>query len=98
MPAQSRSSSASSHRAAADRPAVAAGVVAAMVWVIRLYRIVLRPLAPPSCRFAPSCSAYAVGAIERHGPFRGAWLAIARIARCHPWHPGGHDPVPYRKA
>ena len=61
---------------------------------IRLYRALLSPLLGPRCRFAPSCSAYAVEAIERHGIARGLWLALRRVARCHPWHQGGYDPVP----
>ena len=61
---------------------------------IRLYRMLLSPLLGPRCRFAPSCSAYAVEAIERHGVLRGGLLALRRIARCHPWHQGGYDPVP----
>lgn len=61
---------------------------------IRAYRYLISPLLGPTCRFAPSCSAYALEAIERHGPWVGAWIAMRRIARCHPWNPGGHDPVP----
>jgi putative membrane protein insertion efficiency factor len=72
--------------------------VVPLVAAIRLYRLVLRPLFAPSCRFAPSCSEYAIDALERHGAFRGAWLAGRRVLRCHPWHPGGLDPVPNRKA
>lgn len=58
------------------------------------YRWLLRPLLPPACRFHPSCSEYAEEALERHGAWRGGWLALARLCRCGPWHPGGHDPVP----
>lgn len=61
---------------------------------IRAYRRLLSPLVPPACRFAPTCSAYAIDAIERHGVLRGAWMAARRIGRCHPWSPGGYDPVP----
>jgi len=61
---------------------------------IRLYQRLLSPLFPPSCRFTPTCSNYAVTALERHGLLKGGWLAIRRIGRCHPWNPGGHDPVP----
>ena len=61
------------------------------------YRLLLSPLLGPSCRFYPTCSAYAAEAIESHGALKGAWLAVKRIARCHPWHPGGVDPVPPRK-
>ena len=61
---------------------------------VRAYRRWLSPLLGPRCRFAPSCSAYAVEALQVHGAGRGSWLAVRRIARCHPFHPGGHDPVP----
>jgi putative membrane protein insertion efficiency factor len=61
---------------------------------IRAYQLLLSPLLAPACRFDPSCSSYAVEAIERHGLFRGSWLAAARIGRCHPWGGFGHDPVP----
>ncbi len=58
------------------------------------YRLVLSPLLPPACRFYPTCSAYALEAFRSLGFWRGAWLTAARLARCHPWHPGGVDPVP----
>ena len=58
------------------------------------YRLLLSPLLGPSCRFYPTCSAYAAEAIETHGVLRGTWLALKRISKCHPWHPGGVDCVP----
>ena len=64
---------------------------------IRGYRRYISPLFPPSCRFQPTCSEYAIDAIERFGTVRGGWLATKRICRCHPFHPGGYDPVPEKK-
>ena len=66
----------------------------ALVLLIRGYQLLISPLFPASCRFDPSCSEYARQAIAKYGPLKGTWLAIRRVARCHPWHPGGHDPVP----
>jgi hypothetical protein len=66
--------------------------------LILAYRYALSPLLGPRCRFYPSCSAYALEAIELHGALRGLWLATRRLARCHPWHPGGYDPVPAHAA
>lgn len=65
-----------------------------LVWLIRLYQRFVSPYTPPTCRFFPSCSAYAVEAVSRHGPWRGTLLAARRVLRCHPFHPGGYDPVP----
>lgn len=62
--------------------------------LIKAYRYCISPLLGPSCRFLPTCSDYAVQAIDKHGAGFGSWLALKRIARCHPWHPGGYDPVP----
>ncbi|MRN53583.1 membrane protein insertion efficiency factor YidD [Paenibacillus monticola] len=61
---------------------------------IRVYRKFISPIKPATCRFYPTCSAYALEAIEVHGPLKGSWLAAKRISRCHPFHPGGLDPVP----
>jgi len=65
---------------------------------IHFYRKVISPLKPPTCRFYPSCSIYALEAIEKYGAAKGSWLAMKRIAKCHPFHPGGFDPVPERKS
>lgn len=61
---------------------------------IRGYRMLVSPLLPPSCRYTPSCSVYAMDAITKHGPLKGTWLAIKRISSCHPWGGSGYDPVP----
>ena len=68
-----------------------------LLGLISTYRYLLSPLLGPSCRFYPTCSAYAAEAIDTHGALRGSWLAIKRVLKCHPWHPGGLDPVPPRK-
>jgi putative membrane protein insertion efficiency factor len=65
-----------------------------LVGLVRGYKRLVSPLLPPACRFVPTCSDYAAGAIEKHGPVRGVFLAIRRIVRCAPWYPGGFDPVP----
>ncbi|MBE0416337.1 MAG: membrane protein insertion efficiency factor YidD [Coriobacteriia bacterium] len=62
--------------------------------VVRVYQKLISPLFPPSCRFTPSCSSYAITSLQRYGVLRGGWLAVKRVGRCHPWHPGGYDPVP----
>jgi uncharacterized protein len=65
-----------------------------LIWLVRGYQLLISPFVPPSCRFHPTCSHYAIEALRKHGALKGAWLAVRRIVRCHPWHPGGHDPVP----
>lgn len=62
--------------------------------LIRGYQRVISPALPPSCRFTPSCSQYTLEAVERHGVVRGGWMGLRRLLRCHPFHPGGYDPVP----
>ena len=62
--------------------------------LVLAYRYALSPLIGPRCRFYPTCSAYALEALDRHGAIKGGWLAVRRLGRCHPWHPGGYDPVP----
>ena len=62
--------------------------------LIRAYQILVSPLLGGNCRYLPSCSQYAMEALDRHGLFRGGWLAVRRIGRCHPFRPGGYDPVP----
>lgn len=69
-------------------------LVRGMVLIIRGYQVAIRPLLGNRCRFAPSCSEYAIEALRRHGAMAGLLLAVRRIGRCHPWHPGGYDPVP----
>jgi putative membrane protein insertion efficiency factor len=64
------------------------------ILMIRGYQVLVSPLFPPSCRFTPTCSSYAVTAIDRYGALKGSWMAAKRIGRCHPWNPGGYDPVP----
>ncbi|ERJ92189.1 membrane protein insertion efficiency factor YidD [Selenomonas sp. oral taxon 892] len=65
-----------------------------LLLLIQFYRAAVSPLTLPTCRYYPTCSAYAMEAIERYGARRGGWMALRRILRCHPFHPGGYDPVP----
>lgn len=65
-----------------------------LILLVRGYQRFISPLLGPSCRFQPTCSHYAVECLSTHGPLRGTWLAVRRIARCHPFHPGGYDPPP----
>ncbi|MDE6131024.1 MAG: membrane protein insertion efficiency factor YidD [Muribaculaceae bacterium] len=68
------------------------------MWLLSLplhfYRACISPMFPPKCRFIPTCSSYALEALQRHGPLRGSWLALKRVCRCHPWGGSGYDPVP----
>ncbi|MDQ3577767.1 MAG: membrane protein insertion efficiency factor YidD [Actinomycetota bacterium] len=82
-------------RESAARPGVAAKV---LLFPVGIYRRWISPVLPPACRFYPSCSAYATEALTVHGAVRGSWLALGRLLRCGPWHPGGLDPVPPRKS
>ncbi len=65
-----------------------------LILLIKGYRRFISPLFPPSCRFRPTCSQYTLEAIEKFGAIQGSWLGLKRILRCHPFHPGGYDPVP----
>ncbi len=66
----------------------------ALIFSVKVYRYAVSPFLAPCCRFHPTCSSYALQAIEKHGAVKGGWYTICRICRCHPWHPGGYDPVP----
>lgn len=70
----------------------------ALEWLLRLlvrfYQLCISPLLPPSCRFTPTCSEYAMQALRKYGPFKGLWLTVKRLSRCHPWGGSGYDPVP----
>jgi hypothetical protein len=65
-----------------------------LMWMIRAYQVILSPLFGQQCRFYPTCSQYALEAINRHGAIVGSYYTIRRLMRCHPWHAGGHDPIP----
>jgi putative membrane protein insertion efficiency factor len=78
----------------APRPARRSRPARLVIAPIRAYQRYISPMRMPTCRYHPTCSAYAVEALELHGALRGSWLALRRLLRCHPWHAGGHDPVP----
>jgi uncharacterized protein len=65
-----------------------------LIWLLKAYRFAISPLYGQVCRYHPTCSAYALEAVTRHGSLRGSWLAVRRVGRCHPWADGGYDPVP----
>ncbi len=65
-----------------------------LIGSIKFYRKFISPLKPPTCRFYPTCSEYALTAVQKYGVVRGGWLAVKRVSRCHPFNPGGYDPVP----
>lgn len=67
---------------------------APLVFMVRFYQVCISPYKPASCRFTPTCSAYALEALRKYGPFKGGYLAVRRILRCHPWGGSGYDPVP----
>lgn len=65
-----------------------------LILPIKLYQYCISPLFPPACRYTPTCSQYTIEALKKHGPFKGLWLSLKRICRCHPWGGSGYDPVP----
>ena len=65
-----------------------------LIGLVRFYQLCISPLKPATCRFTPTCSSYALQALQKYGPIKGSWLAIKRIAKCHPWGGSGYDPVP----
>ncbi|MBP3534245.1 MAG: membrane protein insertion efficiency factor YidD [Alistipes sp.] len=65
-----------------------------LIGIVRFYQVCISPLTPPSCRYTPTCSQYALEALRRYGAFKGGWLAFKRLCRCHPWGGSGYDPVP----
>lgn len=73
-------------------------VKAAVLGALRFYKSAVSPLLPPACRYTPTCSEYAMEAVERHGVVRGGWLAVRRLVSCNPWSRGGYDPVPHSEA
>jgi putative membrane protein insertion efficiency factor len=79
-----------------SRSRLGGAVARYLIYVIELYRTMISPLRPPSCRFTPTCSQYAVDALREFGFMRGSWLSFVRLAKCGPWHRGGWDPIPER--
>lgn len=79
-----------------DRLSASGYLALPLIWLVRAYQVLISPLLGPSCKFYPSCSAYALTALQRFGPLKGTWLAARRLGRCHPWSHGGVDHVPQR--
>jgi uncharacterized protein len=73
---------------------IALVIVSMLVALVRAYQVVLSPFFGQQCRFTPTCSHYAIKAMQTHGAAKGVWLSVKRILRCHPWQDGGHDPIP----
>lgn len=80
-----------------ERWTVGQALAVPLLVLVRAYQVLISPLTPPSCRFFPCCSSYAVTALGQFGPLRGSWLVVRRLLRCHPWNPGGTDHVPHRE-
>ena len=80
-----------------SRARVAGSVARGAIYAIELYRTMISPLRPASCRFSPTCSQYAVEALQEFGLVRGSWFSLVRLAKCGPWHRGGWDPIPERR-
>lgn len=70
------------------------GIVSILVAFVKFYKLTISPWTPQSCRHVPTCSSYAIEALQKHGPIKGLWLSIKRVSRCHPWGTSGYDPVP----
>lgn len=69
-------------------------IAAILILLVRSYQLIISPWLPPSCRFTPTCSQYSIEALRKYGPFKGCWLTLKRLLRCHPWGGSGYDPVP----
>lgn len=74
--------------------AISKGASWLLILPVRFYQLSISPMLPPSCRFTPTCSSYAIEALRKHGPIKGLWLTVKRLSRCHPWGGSGYDPVP----
>ena len=88
------SSSTATGRSAKVKTVLKKIIVAPFIFLIRFYQVCISPLKPPTCRFTPTCSQYALEAFRKYGPLKGFWLSLRRILRCHPWGGSGYDPVP----